>query len=195
MFIINDKPTVTCHQLVLKRSVCQSRFFSPQVMKLCCNWVRQEKRETWIKKEFFSRAKQYPQSFFWLINEINHSCILQVCKLRMMIWKWMWSLQFSCESASLPSERMGVQAWARRTTRVLKKTLLRSWRLWFSFKMIASLGGDVKPLALPPLSFMLLSIEGAVKRSHTVWKEWGTFPWWCRLPCTHHSYHGWAGYS
>ena len=43
--------------------------------------------------------------------------------------------------------------------------------------MMASLGGDVKPLALSHSSFFHQSkLKGRLKNPNTVSKEWGTFP-------------------
>ena len=66
-----------------------------------------------------------------------------------------------------------------------------------SVKVIASLGSDVKPLALSPSSFFQQSkSKGTKKNPHYCSKESGKFSRWCGLPFTHHSYHGlWVGYN
>ena len=47
--------------------------------------------------------------------------------------------------------------------------------------MMASLGGDVKPLALSHSFFFHQSkLKGRLKNPNTVRKEWGTFPRWQR---------------
>ena len=111
-----------------------------------------------------------------------------------IVISWPW------ESTSLPSGRSWVHTPARPTTRVFKKTgevmLAAIWDL-VSVQMIASMGDDIKQLALSPSSFFHWSNQGGHKRaSTTVRKE--HFPGGLVYPpcITHRSYHGlWVGYS
>ena len=110
-----------------------------------------------------------------------------------IVLSWPW------ESTSLPSGRSWVHTPARPTTRVFKKTgevmLAVIWDP-VSVQMIASVGDDIKQLALSPSSFFHWSNQGGHKRaSTTVRKEY--FPSLVYPPyITHRSYHVlWVGYS
>ena len=81
-----------------------------------------------------------------------------------------WILESSGNSTGLSSRRLWVQTTAGPTTRVLKKAgktmLVVIWDI-ISVQRIASLGGDVKLLALFPSSFCHWSNLKGRKRTHT----------------------------